>query len=133
MGQWVGEHSFVISGSVTRHDMIIGRDFFKAHGVVVDHANDSITVDGLNININTLETISTDSFSDNENINDSDQPTFEISILEKLDSVTKQLNELKSSCNAFKELPTEIKLPSTAPYSTGVDAEDASTCNQHES
>ena len=29
LGQWFGEHEFLISGAVTKHDMIIGRDFFK--------------------------------------------------------------------------------------------------------
>ena len=47
---WQGQHTFIISGAVTKHDMIIGRDFFKQHRVKVDHADDSLTIDDIKIN-----------------------------------------------------------------------------------
>ena len=67
---WKGEHSFIISGAVTKHEMIIGRDFFKQNKVIVNHANDSITIDEMQININTICSISTKpTFDDKEYFN----------------------------------------------------------------
>jgi hypothetical protein len=94
LGQWSGEHEFVISGSVTRHNMIIDRDFFKAHDVIVNHANDSMLVDGLNINLNTIHSISTHIFEDRDD-ELTDQPP-EVSIQEQLKIIHKKLSELTS-------------------------------------
>ena len=52
VGEWVGNHSFIISGAVTKHEIIIGRDFFKQHNVEVNHGDDSMTVNGVYIKLN---------------------------------------------------------------------------------
>ena len=59
IGSWKGEHTFVLSGAVTKHEMILGRDFFVKHKVVVDHADNSMVIDNLQINVNTIQTITT--------------------------------------------------------------------------
>ena len=59
IGSWKGNHSFIISGAVTKHEMIIGRDFFLKNRVIINHAEDSL-IDGEKlININTISSIST--------------------------------------------------------------------------
>ena len=57
LGNWSGQHQFVISDRVTRYDMVLGRDFLKPHGAVIDHGRDIITLDGNMVKINNIETI----------------------------------------------------------------------------
>ena len=54
IGSWAGEHSFVISSAVNKHDMILGRDFFVKHKVIIDHSNDSMIIDNIHVNINSI-------------------------------------------------------------------------------
>ena len=51
IGQWSGEHVFIISGAITKHEMILGRDFFKAHSVVVDHGRDILQIGPIKVNL----------------------------------------------------------------------------------
>ena len=95
IGSWKGEHSFIISGAVTKHEMIIGRDFFKRNKVIVNHANDSITIDEMLININTICSISTKlPFDDTEyfSINELDNSQL---ILTKFNELQKDIKECK--------------------------------------
>jgi hypothetical protein len=62
-----GEHEFLISGSVTKHDMIIGRDFFKLHKVKIDHESEAVIIDGIQIDINPIHTIGSKFFKQEEN------------------------------------------------------------------
>ena len=57
IGSWVGTHPFVISGAVNKHEMIIGRDFFVKHKVIIDHAEGLMIIDGTSINLNTVEVV----------------------------------------------------------------------------
>jgi hypothetical protein len=57
VGSWAGDHAFVISGAVNKHEMIIGRDFFVKHKVIVDHAHESMIIDGTDIKLNAVEVI----------------------------------------------------------------------------
>ena len=40
IGEWSGGDTFIISGAITKHQMILGRDYYKAHKVKVDHGED---------------------------------------------------------------------------------------------
>jgi hypothetical protein len=93
LGTWSGAHEFVISGSVTRHEMIIGRDFFKAHNVVVDHANDSMVVDSVLISLNVMHSISTTLMNDDNEFIDTNEPYEPID--KQLISLQKQIDLLK--------------------------------------
>lgn len=44
LDSWSGNHSFVISTQLKDRDVILGRDFLKASGVVIDHGSDVITI-----------------------------------------------------------------------------------------
>ena len=44
IGDWTGNHSFIISDKLGDKEIIIGRDFMKKHGVVIDHGADSIKI-----------------------------------------------------------------------------------------
>ncbi|RMZ95285.1 hypothetical protein BpHYR1_050661 [Brachionus plicatilis] len=45
IGSWSAIHSFVITASLRDKDIILGRDFLKKYGVVIDHSNDEIMID----------------------------------------------------------------------------------------
>ena len=94
LGTWSGAHEFVISGSVTRHEMIIGRDFFKAHNVVVDHANDSMVVDSVVISVNVINLISTTLMNEDNEFIDTNEPYEPID--KQLISLQKQIDILKA-------------------------------------
>ena len=57
LGSWSSMHEFIIADPVRKHEMIIGRDFLKKHGVLVNHANDSIVIANNNVHLNTVEAI----------------------------------------------------------------------------
>ena len=57
IGSWKGNHSFIISGAVTKHEMIIGRDFFVKNRVIINHAENSLIIGEKLININTISSI----------------------------------------------------------------------------
>jgi hypothetical protein len=42
IGSGSGEHKFVISGTITKHDMAIGRGFLVKHKSSIDHEDDSM-------------------------------------------------------------------------------------------
>jgi hypothetical protein len=85
LGQWSGEHEFLISGSVTKHDMIIGRDFFKLHKVKIDHESDAVIIDGIQIDINPIHTIASKFFKQEENeFLDTSEPFNEPHVLDQL-------------------------------------------------
>jgi len=52
IGAWKGKHELLITDSITKHDMIIGRDFLKQHKVNVDHEDDSMSIDGTKVWVN---------------------------------------------------------------------------------
>jgi hypothetical protein len=119
LGQWSGAHEFVISGSVTRHDMIIGRDFFKAHNVVVDHANDSMVVDSIVISLNVIHSIATTFLNEENEFIDTNEPYEPIN--KQLLSLQQQVDTLKTQQQA--EVSTEIKIiaNTTAPETVSID------------
>lgn len=99
---WSKKHDFIISGAVNKHEAILGRDFLKAHGILVDHENDALVhkVDGI-ICSRGLDTFNTFIFqSDNQNdmsnllINDNDELKAK---LEMLQIQVSELEKLKSS------------------------------------
>lgn len=53
----MGKHTFIIANPVRKHDMILGRDFLKVNCVSVNHRNDSISIKGANIHVNTVSAI----------------------------------------------------------------------------
>ena len=55
IGAWHGEHDFVISGAVVKHEMILGRNFFKRFNVSIDHSIDSISIGDSCISVNTTD------------------------------------------------------------------------------
>jgi len=57
LGSWAGYHEFVIANPVNKHDVILGRDFLKANDALIDHGNDSITLNGAIIHINAITCI----------------------------------------------------------------------------
>ena len=59
IGNWQGTHEFVISGSVTTHQMLLGRDFLTRHNVVVEHASNVVTIGNIRLQVNTLDTSAT--------------------------------------------------------------------------
>ena len=102
LGNWSGKHEFIISGSVKRHDMIIGRDFFKAHAVKVDHSDDTMTVDGMQIQLNSLSGMLSKSFQEEEDdFLDTNEP--KVSVHEQLKNIQEQLSELKSHQAPFQQ------------------------------
>ena len=57
LGSWSGTQEFIIADPVRKHEMIIGRDFLKRHGVLVNHANDSIQIADNEVHLNTVEMV----------------------------------------------------------------------------
>jgi len=57
LGSWAGYHEYVIANPVNKHDVILGRDFLKANDALIDHGNDSITLNGAVIHINAITCI----------------------------------------------------------------------------
>ncbi len=57
LASWMGKHTFIIANPVRKHDMILGRDFLKTNCVSVNHSNDSISIEGLDIHVNTVSAI----------------------------------------------------------------------------
>lgn len=55
IGSWKGEWSFVVSSMVTKHQCLLGRDFFQAHGMIIDHGKDVLKVKDHEIHISQLE------------------------------------------------------------------------------
>ena len=55
IGEWQGDHEFVISGAVAKHEVILGRDFFKRHCVVVDHVHDVVQLGATRLCVNTAD------------------------------------------------------------------------------
>ena len=116
--QWSGIHEFVISGSVTRHDMIIGRDFFKAHKVTVNHGNDSKIVDSIPINLNVIHTITNPSMNDENheflNTNEPFEPTND-----QIANLQNQIDQLKAHRNeketAFIQTLNELQVAPMIP------------------
>ena len=97
IGSWKGEHSFIISGAVTKHEMIIGRDFFKKNKVIVNHANDSITIDEMQINNNKICSISTKpTFDDTEYFN-TNETDYSQMILTRFSKLQKDITEYKTT------------------------------------
>jgi hypothetical protein len=45
-GRWSGQHDFIITDCLKDKQMILGRDFMKTNGVVIDHRDDTITIRG---------------------------------------------------------------------------------------
>ena len=74
--------------------MIIGRDFFKAHNVVVDHANDSMVVDSVVISLNVIHLISTTLMNEDNEFIDTNEPYEPID--KQLISLQKQIDILKA-------------------------------------
>ena len=94
IASWTGEHSFVISGAITKYDTVIGRDFFIKHKVKTDHEDDSMLVDGINIKLNvnqTCENANTVLLKDNI----SETVVGGKSIEERLELIYQELNGLK--------------------------------------
>ena len=54
IGPWNGTHDFVISGSVTKYDMVLGKDFLNKYKVDVHHGDDKINLQGYVIDANSL-------------------------------------------------------------------------------
>ena len=44
IGSWIGIHTCVLTKALVDKDVILGRDFLKAHEVVIDHGKDIITI-----------------------------------------------------------------------------------------
>jgi hypothetical protein len=96
--------------------MIIGRDFFKAHDVIVNHANDSMLVDGLNINLNTIHSIATHIFEDRDD-ELTDRPP-EVSIQEQLKIIHIKLSELTSQKSVVGPILASFDTTTTSNTST---------------
>jgi hypothetical protein len=86
--------------------MIIGRDFFKSHGVIIDHSNDSVIIDDLKINLNSIHSISNSFIEDEDYSFNSSGCSHEFSIQDKLASLSNQLQELKEQ-HLFVKSQTE--------------------------
>ena len=55
IGDWEGAHNFVISGTITKHQMILGRDFLKRNNAVIDHANNIMQVGNFRLCVNAID------------------------------------------------------------------------------
>lgn len=55
IGSWQGDWTFVVSPLVTKHQCLLGRDFFQAHGIIIDHGKDLLIVKNHEIHISQLE------------------------------------------------------------------------------
>jgi uncharacterized cysteine cluster protein YcgN (CxxCxxCC family) len=97
IGSWKGEHSFIISGAVTKHEMIIVRDFFKQNKVIVNHANDSIKIDEMQININTICSISTKPTFDDKEYFNTNEIDYSQLILTRFSELQKDIAEYKTA------------------------------------
>jgi hypothetical protein len=99
--------------------MIIGRDFFKAHNVVVDHANDSMVVDSIVISLNVINSIATTFLNGENEFIDTNEPYEPIN--KQLLSLQQQVDTLKAQQQA--EVSTEIKIiaNTTAPETVSID------------
>ncbi|RNA22642.1 tetratricopeptide repeat [Brachionus plicatilis] len=42
---WYGAYNFIVTDSLSEKDLILGRDFMKKYGAIIDHAKGSITLD----------------------------------------------------------------------------------------
>jgi hypothetical protein len=88
--------------------MIIG--FFKKHNVIVDHANDSITIDDTHININTISSISSTLLkNDYDELTEAEQ-TENISIQSQIEKLKSELLELKLQHSLVKST-TSLEIP----------------------
>jgi hypothetical protein len=56
-GAWAGYHEFIVTDNLHSKDMIMGRDFLKLHRVVVDHGQDTITIQKLENDQEQVESI----------------------------------------------------------------------------
>ncbi len=122
LGDWSGEHEFVISGSVRNHDMILGRDFFKRHDVTVMHKDDTVKIGDMVIKVNTL---TRSNELDNETSDEESNEKAEIrelrkqvAMLTKLVEQTSQAKEIsadehknvKVNLNCIKFKPVQAKI-----------------------
>ena len=55
IGSWEGYTKFVISDMVTKHEALLGRDFFVQNKVVIDHGKDTLSIQENTIHISQLE------------------------------------------------------------------------------
>ncbi len=62
IGDWSGEHVFVITNAVKTYNVVLGRDFFKQNKVIINHENDQISISGTIVQVNHLST--TDSITE---------------------------------------------------------------------
>jgi hypothetical protein len=112
LGQWFGEHEFLISGAVTKHDMIMGRDFFKLHKVKIDHESDTAVIDGIQVYINSIHTIASKFFKPEENeFLDTSEPFNAPQVLDQLKKLQQELDELKS----FQGATTKVNVTTIEP------------------
>jgi hypothetical protein len=44
IGRWSGEHEFIVTEGIVDKQVILGRDFLKKNGVVINHGSDSISI-----------------------------------------------------------------------------------------
>ena len=108
IAQWIGEHTFVISGAVTKHAMIIGRDFFVKNKVIVNHSDNSIIINNMHININTICAISSELIitdeEENCNTNEFDDNK---TIFTKFDELKKEITEYKRASDKLIQMLIE--------------------------
>ena len=45
IGKWSGVHNVIVTNSLETKDVILGRDFLKRFGVIIDHGNDTVSID----------------------------------------------------------------------------------------
>jgi hypothetical protein len=102
IGEFIGEHTFVISPSVRAYDMIIGLDFCKFHNMKIDHslAGTDLKIGSIPIQLFSL------SLEDREKLN-SDQI-----LHDQIAELRKELAELKAN-TTLPSLPSENVTPNS--------------------
>ena len=56
LGPWSGNNVFILANSIKKHDMILGRDFLKSNGAVINHGH-TLDILGQDIHLNAMEAI----------------------------------------------------------------------------
>lgn len=55
LGNWRGRQSFVISGTVTTHQILLGRDWLKLHNVDIKHGSNEVVIGNIRMQVNSLD------------------------------------------------------------------------------
>ena len=133
LGTWSGIHSFVISGAVTAHAMVLGRDFLKKFRVNIDFDLNCLRIGTTQICINTISAHSANSAVNEKIEAELKMVKQELAIAqEKL--AARGAHLVPANENAIDLLGLDFKNPLIAQkYAKRVDPKQSKSLDPHES